>query len=587
MRKGQLKILAAAKRNGYPKALMELLSQEDLTLKELRALDYKIWSVREYDVSCEWIKLFCSIEDDMCRHIAKSYIETTGDLSVDGLKQFVSEETAIKAFSSKGVKCEDLLDVYFVICYGQKSYIKELMSYQRQVRAFDFDKNKKDYFWPHSFCDFVENLVGFADKISDATKFISGLDVDSPVTIDTDWHVIIDKYLTTNCFSLHDSNMIPEDIKNIDFHGYHAELKVEGYGRRVDICDKFMSATIGQFNKIFVNSSGGISTGSWYKKRKFIFSFDTFDFIYGYFKKDNSIGYTPMKLKDFFDIINVGYSERDKSDAQSVVDFLCRKYDTYLFKDLWRDYCESGRLLLPILISEAGRYKNKQDMFRNFYGLEMNGNWNIRNANLVYAMMKLLPYMTQEAIARVLQKKKTVYMCHIGRQRYKLLYILYSAVYDVQLLDNPLLCDALRDEYNDKHIRLDNINQTINRHNIRYYDESQYQTAGKFVIRSNTKFKKLIDNMPDEFELIRTPKRLTEEGKRQHNCVAQYSDRIDNDGCMIYSTVYNNNRHTIEIAFSKNKYVIRQCLKACNVCADSGLHSKLREIIAKINDMKG
>ena len=53
--------------------------------------------------------------------------------------------------------------------------------------------------------------------------------------------------------------------------------------------------------------------------------------------------------------------------------------------------------------------------------------------------------------------------------------------------------------------------------------------------------------MPDKYELIQTAERLAQEVISKYNCVESYIDYLTNDRGMIYFTVYNNERHTIEI----------------------------------------
>ena len=54
---------------------------------------------------------------------------------------------------------------------------------------------------------------------------------------------------------------------------------------------------------------------------------------------------------------------------------------------------------------------------------------------------------------------------------------------------------------------------------------------------------------------------------------------------MIYSTVYDEERHTIEIVCVDGKYRIRQCFRACNQTANPFLVKQLRLDIQAVNNL--
>lgn len=80
-------------------------------------------------------------------------------------------------------------------------------------------------------------------------------------------------------------------------------------------------------------------------------------------------------------------------------------------------------------------------------------------------------------------------------------------------------------------------------------------------IPKNTKFKKLRKILPeDEFEWIKSKKRLIQETLIQDHCVWSYADLINSDKCAIYSFIYkdDNKRYTIEFRENKSKFYIVQ-----------------------------
>lgn len=85
--------------------------------------------------------------------------------------------------------------------------------------------------------------------------------------------------------------------------------------------------------------------------------------------------------------------------------------------------------------------------------MPINGNWNRKNANLAYLILKLRPRMTDEALARAMQCKNAPKVKQVGKRRYVMTYILYEALYGISAGDfhgDGLLSDALYEEYQNK-----------------------------------------------------------------------------------------------------------------------------------------
>jgi hypothetical protein len=72
--------------------------------------------------------------------------------------------------------------------------------------------------------------------------------------------------------------------------------------------------------------------------------------------------------------------------------------------------------------------------------------------------------------------------------------------------------------------------------------------------------------MPEEFEWIRTKRRLIKEKEMQHHCVASYADDINNDRCAIYSFIYlpEEMRYTLEFIKQGSEYKLVQMQKKYN-----------------------
>lgn len=85
-------------------------------------------------------------------------------------------------------------------------------------------------------------------------------------------------------------------------------------------------------------------------------------------------------------------------------------------------------------------------------------------------------------------------------------------------------------------------------------------------VPSKSRFYELRKMLPEEFEWIRTRKRIIEEGRIMHHCVATYADKVNDDECAIYSFVYEptRKRYTIEFIKKGERFIIEQIQSECD-----------------------
>jgi len=103
----------------------------------------------------------------------------------------------------------------------------------------------------------------------------------------------------------------------------------------------------------------------------------------------------------------------------------------------------------------------------------------------------------------------------------------------------------------------------------------------KLEIKKDNPFLKL--KLPDEFEMIKETERLYKEGILNRNCVFSYLDYINLGKCMIYSTIYEEERHTIEIGIEDSKFILKQIRTYANSEANSKLVKEINKILEKEN----
>ena len=589
MRKGQEKILNYARRNGYGEGCMKILSREDKTLKELNRLYYIMAYCREQ--SEEWLEVYTSIEDFEIQKLIKRYTtKQKVSLTIQELKKMTTTEDILAFFSKDGIICSSIFDVEVIVETGYHEYTALLVNIARKLYDLNIKQGYEyECYKTLDILKIFDIINGLNDRISlsfNYKDFINGIDINKlsdqkdQYLRDYECQFAMDNAL----FKLNSAKGIPKEIQQMDLHGYYTEINTNGFSRYVNYDLNAFFITYKPFSKVCIDQNGTIKTNTWNSTaKKLIFSNKTQEFITGYETK-KGFRYKPTQLKELFLAISICDTDEDEQNAYSVIYFLCKKYDTYIFRDLYNDFLQSDGLLLPLLITETAQYRTKQELFDKHYHMPINGNWNKKNANLTYLILKLRPRMTDEAVARAMQCKNAPKVKKIGKKtRYIMTYILYETVYSVfvgNYQGDGLLSDALYEEYENKKIKLLPENQTINEHNARQRNQKAQKV--KFRIKKNTKFKKLIESMPENYELIKTPKRLVNEAIMQKNCVASYDHKINSDCCMIYSAVFENVRHTIEIIYENGNYKIAQCYKACNQAADPQLVKELKNILKNI-----
>lgn len=581
MRKGQIKLLERAKRWNFKEEFIDMLSSEDKTLKQLDDLFYVMYCYKNADK--EWIETYFNIDNHEIYDLIRLCKEKNIPITTTDLKQMTTVEDACTFFSKGDIICSSIFDIEVLLEIGYHSYSNKLLNIARLLRGENLENYLSDFRRDYRCKCLVKELSKSINE-RNSDDILNELDIDS---LNRNRESYLEECIYNHSpIKIKSAKGIPEDIKKIDFKGYHTTIRHFGHSRYVNYSVNAIFITYNPYNEIIVDNGRHIPRSDG-KPKKLIFSYKTEDFITGY-KTKSDYKYRPTQLRELYEIISVCDDGSDKQNADNIVDFLCKKYDTFIFKDLYRDFLDSNGLLLPLLISEAGQYKTKQDLFEKHYKNTLKGNWNKKNANLTYILIKLNKRMTDAALARAMQCKKAPQVRKVGKKRCVMLYILYETIYNVTKINgsggNSLLLDGLNEEYAEKSIKLLPINQTINQHNARHNNVKVKKAH--FRIKKETKFKKLIDNMPDNYELIKTPKRLELEAELQHNCVAGYDTKINSDNCMIYSVQYENIRHTIEIIKQGSDFKIAQCYRACNQSPIQSVLTDLNNTIKHINQIQ-
>lgn len=118
------------------------------------------------------------------------------------------------------------------------------------------------------------------------------------------------------------------------------------------------------------------------------------------------------------------------------------------------------------------------------------------------------------------------------------------------------------------------------------HDDLAILIANKFTpaikIPDNSCFKNIRNVLPDNFEWIKTRRRIILEGSNMHHCVASYASHINLDKSAIYSLQYmDKKRYTIEFGISRNKYYVKQIHGVWNTSAPDDVINYVESFIKK------
>lgn len=354
----------------------------------------------------------------------------------------------------------------------------------------------------------------------------------------------------------------------------------------------------------------------------------------------------PLAFKDLFFLGRKPNAM--KKFTIEMVDF--HKVSSPFIGDLFND-CQSHGCLLPINFNDTIGYYNRAQFIKERYKTanKLKINWNKLNINLSYLIIKAQTWIEPGTSQQILIQQKDNNLIPDAQYRRgvdsKIIEFLLNVIcnkisdsqrqslerkivkmkkecqQELQEIETDILPEELtnwtKDRINDannqfelrrivsdyinmcrrtkRKIRLDirSVEQIENLHDGLAFGGNYQRTRTAAVkVPKKSKFNKLRTILPEEFEWIKTRKRLILETELQHHCVWSYADRITSDICAIYSYVDKTGefaddkkpkRYTIEfIVDSKGKYKIEQVQGKYD-----RIHTeKMRDYIQKILDNK-
>lgn len=296
--------------------------------------------------------------------------------------------------------------------------------------------------------------------------------------------------------------------------------------------------------------------------------------------------WTPISLQQMSQLYAYSFF---KSIFNTYIDLFSEDYTVW--KDI-KSLLNKGSGMPPLNANDV-LFKSKKEMMLSLYKKADVINWNKKDLYTGYLTMKALPHIRESDKNILIDYVNRHDMMFTQGKLNNKVNELISKVIKSRICKNH----NLDDEFDIK--ITDYINMSIKFHRKvslsfnspnslkEAHDElviiSRDKHVPKVTIPKNTKFNHLRKMLPDDFEWIKSKRRLITEGVKMNHCVATYADEINRDHCAIYSIVYGEHRYTIEFCnIGQNKYNIVQ-IQGKN---DSGCPQEVRDYVKSFIEEK-
>lgn len=302
----------------------------------------------------------------------------------------------------------------------------------------------------------------------------------------------------------------------------------------------------------------------------------------------------PVTLSDLVKITKYPFV---KSYIEKIMNDLSDEYPFFKdFKLLYRESLEYKTAVIPISVNDVFLYHNWNEYFRDKYkaAKELNYNYNKLPSMVSYALIKTAKCVKKTDIGLLYNMLiKHTWIAEPSSDRKKSVIIRYY-LDKFGILDKDiyqLLEDWIMMSINNKvpiSLRVKSQKKIAEKHDdlmIDLWEKESKKIKDEVLVRENSKFKKLREILPSEYEWITTSKRLMLESKMQRHCVWQYDRKIIADNCAIYSYISpSGKRHTIEFNYDEyHGYTIGQIQMFRDRGSEAGVYDAILSIIKERN----
>lgn len=242
-----------------------------------------------------------------------------------------------------------------------------------------------------------------------------------------------------------------------------------------------------------------------------------------------------------------------------------------LWKDLAKDYTEqSAYSAIPLTVIDESH--SKRELIAKYYGEDKAFKRNNKEPIGYGIFLARASNVVKPEQLQKLFGYDPGYIS-IGRAKNDLVKPLTRYIYDALPENEKAKNPSIRNSIEDAIVMSNNRRQLIpisftSVKKIREWHDNiipigTYVTTGKMKIKKDSKFKNL--KLPKDCVRLTTTRQMVMEGNFQHNCVATYISKVNEDKCSIWSQRKpDGTRNTIEIGIERGKYCIIQMCAFAN-----------------------
>lgn len=235
--------------------------------------------------------------------------------------------------------------------------------------------------------------------------------------------------------------------------------------------------------------------------------------------------------------------------------------------------------LPPVSLDKMLEYHSKADFMTGYYkrAKDILIKWNRRNMAVSYFLLQCKKYLDDMSFQKLIQLTDQEIMEIADKMSvtdnssikgviagYIFQSVKGKRADTIMIFDYIDICMAVKEKISLRFRSIKKLEEAHNRISEKYF----MKKTGKVAVPKDSKFLALRKKLPQEFEWIKSRKRLLHETAIQHHCVWSYADEITSDRSAIYSFVdisgefsdgKKNTRYTLEFkADRKGRYFIQQ-----------------------------
>lgn len=316
----------------------------------------------------------------------------------------------------------------------------------------------------------------------------------------------------------------------------------------------------------------------------------------GYYYKGFKDRLFPLSLKKLSSIWN-DYGNLGKQVVAFILGHAMEKLNAPVMKDILRTFEKDNFMLLPIRLIDCRDSYNYNHLLQKRWVAADKINWSRTDVNLAYLVIKSLPYLGREIDKKRLLQTKDASLLDVVDSSF------WKRRWNNKCISTFLGCfiaDDISDVPEDG--GLNKVRTTADDYIKMAHEMHQKVKLGfrswkklkdahdkiskkyknrlhRVHVPKNSKFNHLRELLPESYEWIRTGSRLRMEGIEMGHCVNSYWQYINQDTCAIYSFTAGEKRYTAEFRVGSNgKYTVRQIQSKY----DRGCPASVRKQVGKL-----